>query len=55
MEIHLTRKQIEILYAFKDISNDFVVDDSSNLFAILDGHSLKLVGICDERIESPFN
>jgi hypothetical protein len=44
MELHLTREQVEILYEFKDMSNDFVVDDSGNLCAIFEGTPLKLVG-----------
>ena len=54
MEIHLTSNQIEILYAFKDVSNDFVIDDSGNLFALVDGFPIKLAGISDEPIEMPF-
>ncbi len=55
MTIHLTRNQIEILYAFKGLSNDFIVDDSGKLYAILDGHPMELGGVSDERIESPWD
>ena len=55
MEIHLTKKQVEILHAFKDMSSDFVVDESGNHFAILDGYPIGLAGISDEPIEMPFD
>jgi hypothetical protein len=55
MAIHLSRNQIGILHAFKDMSNDFVVDDSGDLYAIFEGAPLKLAGISDEYIESHFD
>ena len=55
MAIHLTSNQIEIPYAIRAISNDFVVDDSGNLSAIFEGTPLRLVGISDELIESPWD
>lgn len=55
MNIHLNSNQIEILYAFRAISNDFVIDDSGKLFALVDGHPLILVGVSDEPIEMPFD
>jgi len=55
MKIHISRKYIEILYAFKDISNAFILNDSGKLFAIVDGHPLELSGISDECLEFPFD
>ena len=55
MSIRFKREQVETLHAFKDISNDFVVDDSGNFFALVDVHPLQLVGIRDEFIESPWD
>ena len=55
MSIRFKRKQVETLYEFKDMPNDFVVDDSGKLFALVGGHPLILVGISNEFIESPWD
>lgn len=55
MEIHLNQEQIEILYAFKGMSKDFVVNDSGKLYAILDGYPMELAGISNEPIETPWD
>ena len=46
--------QIEILYAFRHMSKEFIVEDDK-LYAVFEDGRIELVGISDEPLPSIFN
>jgi hypothetical protein len=52
MKINLTAQQIEILYAFKGMTEEFEINEDGEVFAFVDGYPIKLKPSTKEMLPS---